>query len=499
MLDNALYSEIRIVASPILRTHWDPTPYFVQGINRVFLWRFLQLFRTYRGRHEFVHWKGRFEIAQKRLLASWTDLIDLTDLPDGGTAEFLAAFTDAQREHFQNLANDEERMNYQVTLREQTITNRRAQHQNAFPLSDNLMSLTFLVQSDLNEQQRERFVSSMNIRQIAMPQYTYLQVKQLFLELFCASRNGVVDPNISHRKRSSFRIIDEGETEEGEHAFWVIDEETGEEGFTRLFTETDFWVLVAKGTYSKRRLYGRSFKKGKPKGYGKKGKRSRPGFRPRSKGKGYAAWDNDQQDKAFWGKGKGKKGKKGMKGKDSFKGMPSWKGKGKGDGKNQGGKQFQQQIPSFRTSSPRNSRSCPSRRNLELRLWHLLDRWLVNMRILLWILSKWLVRLVLLCFRWGTDHCRGQAFGRLSWFSSGRTDGPKQPVLFFCYLLVPMFRTRTHVLHAIHVFVRVSPVPELPSFQQETNSEHPIHWREHRNPYRWQASERTAHLPTQIR
>ena len=77
-------------------------------------------------------------------------------------------------------------MNYQVTLREQTITNRRAQHQNAFPVSDNLMSLTFLVQSDLNEQQRERFVSSMNIRQIAMPQYTYLQVKQLFLELFCA-------------------------------------------------------------------------------------------------------------------------------------------------------------------------------------------------------------------------------------------------------------------------------------------------------------------------
>jgi hypothetical protein len=48
---------------------------------------------------------------------------------------------------------------------------------------DNLMLLIFLVQSDLNEQQRERFVSSMNIRQIAMPQYTYLQVNQLFLEL----------------------------------------------------------------------------------------------------------------------------------------------------------------------------------------------------------------------------------------------------------------------------------------------------------------------------
>jgi len=50
------------------------------------------------------------------------------------------------------------------------------------------MSLIFLVQSDLNEQQRERFVSSMNIRQIAMQQYTYLQVNQLFLELL---RRGV--------------------------------------------------------------------------------------------------------------------------------------------------------------------------------------------------------------------------------------------------------------------------------------------------------------------
>ena len=127
-----------------------------------------------------------------------------------------------------------------------------------------------------------------------------------------------------------------------------MDEETGGEGFTGLYTENEFWVLGAKGSYSKRRIYGQCFKKGKPKGHGKKGgKRSRPGFRPRPKGKGYAAWEDDRQDTAFWGKGKGKgkKGKKGMKGKDSFKGMPSWKGKGKGDGKSKGGKPFQQQQP----------------------------------------------------------------------------------------------------------------------------------------------------------
>ena len=84
------------------------------------------------------------------------------------------------------------------------------------------------------------------------------------------SRTGVADPKIPHRKRSSFYIIVEGETDEGEQGFWVVDEDTGEERFTGLFTETDFWVLGAKPLRVltlKRRLYGRSFKKGKPKGY----------------------------------------------------------------------------------------------------------------------------------------------------------------------------------------------------------------------------------------
>ena len=192
MLDNALLRDPdRGLA------HFKDTlrPYFVKGVSHVFLWRFLQMFRTYRGQNEFVHWIGRFEIAQKRLLASWSDLLDLSDLPEVGTAEFLAALTDEQRLQYNALQNDEERTAYQITLREQTITNRRNQHQQNFPLSDNLLSMIFLVQADLNEQQRERFVSSMNIRQIAMPQYTYLQVKQLFLELFCVSRTGVADPS----------------------------------------------------------------------------------------------------------------------------------------------------------------------------------------------------------------------------------------------------------------------------------------------------------------
>ena len=150
MLDNAL-----LLGPDRGLAHFKDTlrPYFVKGVNHVFLSRFLQMFRTYRGQSEFVHWIGRFEIAQKRLLASWSNLLDLSDLPEVGSQAFMAALTDEQRVHFQQLATDEERINYQTTLREQTTTNRKAQHQQEFPLSDNLMSLIFFVQSDLNEQQ----------------------------------------------------------------------------------------------------------------------------------------------------------------------------------------------------------------------------------------------------------------------------------------------------------------------------------------------------------
>ena len=92
MLDNALLRDPdRGLA------HFKDTlrPYFVKGVNHVFLWQFLQMFRAYRGQSEFVHWIGRFEIAQKRLLASWSDLLDLSDLPEAGTQAFTAALGDS--------------------------------------------------------------------------------------------------------------------------------------------------------------------------------------------------------------------------------------------------------------------------------------------------------------------------------------------------------------------------------------------------------------------
>ena len=152
------------------------------------------------------------------------------------------------RQQINDIQDPDEARQRLTELREEQINILRNAHRQQFPLTDNLMSLVFLVQADLNENQREHFVTSMSLRQIDMAQYTYLQVKQLFMELFCTTRTGIADPTIRHVKRSTFLVIEEGEYE-GETGYWVAEEETGDEGFVSLYIEDEFWVLSAKGGY----------------------------------------------------------------------------------------------------------------------------------------------------------------------------------------------------------------------------------------------------------
>jgi len=291
-------------------------PYFVKGVNHVFLWRFLQLFRCYRGNQEFVLWIGRFEVTSRRVLTAWMDLFQ-HGIPEVTTIEFFNLLAPAVRQQINDMDPEDARQRM-VELREEQINVMRTAYRAQFPLTDNLMSLVFLVQADLNENQRERFVTSMSLRQVGMAQYTYLQVKQLFMELFCTTHTGIADPTICHVRRSTFLVLSEGECE-GETGYWVTEEETGDEGFVSLYIDDEFWVLNAKRGYSRRKVFHRKFKQGKGKGRGGN-QRKRPGFRPRSqrKGKGYLAEGQQfPDDQAFYGKKAGKKG--GKKNKDSFK------------------------------------------------------------------------------------------------------------------------------------------------------------------------------------
>lgn len=96
-----------------------------------------------------------------------------------------------------------------------------------------------------------------------MNNYTHLLVKQLFLELFCATRTGVADPTIQHRGGSAFIVIEEGEHEE-ETGLWVANEETREEGLR--CKPTAFTAFVVQG-----RIFKKDASEGK--GSGKKGKK----------------------------------------------------------------------------------------------------------------------------------------------------------------------------------------------------------------------------------
>ena len=147
-----------------------------------------------------------------------------------------------------------------------------------------MIALFFLTFAELNERQRKRFVSSMSLRQVNMQAYTYLGVKQLFMELFASTRTGVADPLLRHNRRSTFIVLDEGTFEE-EEGYWAQDADTGEEAFVSLFLEDEWYVFIAsKNSYARRRVRGRTFRKNKGKGKSRKGtgKRSkRPGFKRR--------------------------------------------------------------------------------------------------------------------------------------------------------------------------------------------------------------------------
>ena len=95
------------------------------------------------------------------------------EIPEVTTIEFFQLLTPAIRQQINEMQDPDEQRQRLTELREEQINVMRNGHRAQFPLTDNLMSLAFLVQADLNENQRERFVTSMSLRQIDMAQYTY--------------------------------------------------------------------------------------------------------------------------------------------------------------------------------------------------------------------------------------------------------------------------------------------------------------------------------------
>ena len=189
--------------------------------------------------------------------------------PETLNREFIQNFLANQQQEqltllIQNGATEGDQLTFVRHIREQIVTDRRERQRSSFPLGDNLVSLIFLVQADLNESQRERFMSAMNLRDVSMMENSYRTVKQLFMDLFCSAGTSVADPIVRRSQRRNFLVLDEGLLN-GEDDSWVQDEETGEEGFMTLFAEEEFWVLQSNRsrsfTYRRTRVPGRQFRK----------------------------------------------------------------------------------------------------------------------------------------------------------------------------------------------------------------------------------------------
>ena len=335
-------------------------PHFVKGGQSVFLWRFFQLFKSSRGQQDLQKWLTRMTVMQKRLTDSWMDLQQDVDVLDPGwraayLQEFAVLLNAVQQNNAllaianQQLEQEPDRDDPALiadSLRRYNEAQKNL-HRRNFPIGDNLYALLIVVLSELNENQRERFTTTMSMRNIDITHYNFLNVRSYFIELFCHAKTSLDNPNFRPSGGGrSFCILEEGwfENEEG---YWVEDDDTQECGFLSTFEDV-FWTCDDMTyAWTAHRFKGRKVRRGQPRGKGKgRGKGGRHFFygkggkgkgkgksKGKSKGKGYTAQDN-QDNWADFSKGKGK-GKKGKKGKDQ-QDAPQGDGKGHPNGKGKG-------------------------------------------------------------------------------------------------------------------------------------------------------------------
>jgi len=143
-------------------------PHFVKSSQSVFLWRFFQLFKAHRGSQDMLRWIGRLSVLRKRIGEAWMDLYTPTLQTEAGFVQNILRPLARQQladngiqvpgvfDPFQVLSqvdvdNALEALNTQL----------RQEHQDRFPISDNLFALITTCLADLNEQQRERMSSTL--------------------------------------------------------------------------------------------------------------------------------------------------------------------------------------------------------------------------------------------------------------------------------------------------------------------------------------------------
>ena len=236
--------------------------FFLKGLTNMYFFRLLSFFNHRRQNTELLILTPKFEILLlMRLKAAWMDLMPThtAQLP-----EFLASVQDANARRLaarQQAAGarapppDLLQAENPEVLR-QHITGMQTRHKDAFPLSDNLIAQFFIIQSELSDQQRERLISAVSLRNISFENYTREMMKTQYHHLFITTRTSIQDPSIrppGGNRSNTFYILEQGEYE-GEEGFWVEDEKVLKDwkgSWRPMLRHFEFWKRTMRSLQEK--------------------------------------------------------------------------------------------------------------------------------------------------------------------------------------------------------------------------------------------------------
>ena len=87
----------------------------------------------------------------------------------------------AHDQHVAELWTDE----LEQVIYDEAIRLHKQAHRDLFPLSQNLIALIFISTADLSQDQRQSLTSIMTHRNRTMDQYRVMELREVFIELFC--------------------------------------------------------------------------------------------------------------------------------------------------------------------------------------------------------------------------------------------------------------------------------------------------------------------------
>ena len=247
-------------------------PRFVKGAQTVFIYRFLTFMKNNRGNGDLMKWMTRFQIDGRRLAESWMDLLPNLDLMSPVVQAEVAIQKQAHNANQAAMlaANDQHLVEPWTQEMEQVIYDEairlhKQTHHDLFPLSQNLIALIFISTADVSQGQRQSLRSIMTHRNRRMDQYRAMELREVFIELFCTVKTAVDNPMMNPSEsggRRAFLVLDEGEIE-GNFGYWADDEEDGTEDFLDTLEDV-FWIRDDNDySWFQRRFQGRRTRKGK--------------------------------------------------------------------------------------------------------------------------------------------------------------------------------------------------------------------------------------------